>query len=217
MTTPYYPVLGGYNPTLPNFNDDDLDKQIEAISIADSNIFKQIAMLTHESSWQEKMALALNAIVAIDDSHTQLCVVQPKHGRYNENLAAAIGLLRHLSPGAKADLAVDILSDDWELGTVENAPSTLIEDGSSSSPSEDVSKKAMRLYQFCSKCVESDNFAGFIQEIQHILKGNEIPTSVGNEYDACFDDDDAEYIDPYYGDEYDRIHEHGEEPEDLPC
>lgn len=109
---------------MPDIDDNDLDKQIEAIAEANSNILQQIAMLIHGSSWHEKMALATNAIVAIDDSRTQLCVVQPKHGRYNENLAAAIGLLRHLSPGAKAELAVDILSDDWELGAAEDAPST---------------------------------------------------------------------------------------------
>lgn len=127
MTIPYQPVRGGYPDNFPNFDDDNLDKQIEAIAEADGNIIQQIAILTHGSNWHEKMALATNAIVAIDDSHAQLCVVQPKHGRYNENLAAAIGLLRHLSPGAKAELAVDILSDNWELGAAEDAPSTLIE------------------------------------------------------------------------------------------
>ena len=125
----YYPPRLTYNQphNLPNFDDDDLDKQIEAIAEADGNIQQQIAMLTHGSNWHEKMALAINAIVAIDDSHTQLCVVQPKHGRYNENLAAAIGLLRHISPDTKASLAVDILSDDWDLGRADDSPSTLIE------------------------------------------------------------------------------------------
>ena len=113
---------------MPGIDDSDLAEQIEAIAEADDNVLQQIAMLIHGCNWHEKMALATNAIVAIDDSHTQLCVVQPKHGRYDENLTAAIGLLRHLSPGAKAELAVDILSDDWELGsTEENTPSTSIE------------------------------------------------------------------------------------------
>lgn len=127
MTTPHRPALGGYSPhNLPDINNDDLDQQITAIAESDANIFQQIAMLTHGCNWREKMALAVNAIVAIDDSHTQLCAVSPKHGRYGESLMAAIGLLRHLSPGAKAELAVNILSDDWELG-IEDAPSTLIE------------------------------------------------------------------------------------------
>lgn len=112
---------------LPKIDDNDLENQMEAIAEADGNILQQIAMLTHSSNWHEKMTLATNAIVAIDDSRTQLCVVNPKHGRYNENLAAAIGMLRHLSPGAKAELAVDILSDDWELGAAEDSPTTLIE------------------------------------------------------------------------------------------
>lgn len=91
----------------------------QAIAEADGNILQQIAMLTHGCNWHEKMALATNAIVAIDGTHTQLCIVQPKHGRYSESLTAAIQLLRHLSPGAKAELVVDILSDDWELGAEE--------------------------------------------------------------------------------------------------
>ncbi len=107
----------------PNLNNDS-DDQIEAIAKADSNILEQIAMLIHGINWHEKMALALNAVVAIDNSHTQLCVVQPKHGQYSKNLAAAIALLRHLSPSAKAELAVDILSDDWDLGAAEDTPST---------------------------------------------------------------------------------------------
>lgn len=129
MTIPYQPVFNNSpNYPYPDFDDDDLDKQIEAIAEEDSNILQQIAMLTQASSWNEKMALATNAIVAIDDTHRQLCVVQPKHGRYGESLAAAIALLRHLSPGAKAELAANILSDDWELGSsTEDAPSTLIE------------------------------------------------------------------------------------------
>lgn len=106
---------------LPHLDDDDLDKQIKAIAEADGNILQQIAMLIHGCNWHEKMALATNAIVAINDSHTQLCVVSPRHGRYNENLAAAIQLLRHLSPGAKAELAADILSDDWELGAADES------------------------------------------------------------------------------------------------
>jgi hypothetical protein len=127
MTTPYQPVFGGYDPkNLPNFDDDDLDEQIEAIAEADDNVFEQIAMLIHGCNWHEKVALTINSIAAIDDSHTQLCILQPKHGRYSENLAAAIGLLRHLSPGGKAKLAIDILSDDWELGTAD-IPSTSIE------------------------------------------------------------------------------------------
>lgn len=112
---------------LPNINDGDLDQQITAIAESDGNIMQQIAMLTHGCNWHERMALAANAIVAIDGSHTQLCVVQPKHGRYGESLMAAIGLLRHLSPGAKAELAVDILSDDWDLGVENVSPSTAIE------------------------------------------------------------------------------------------
>ena len=48
--------------TMPDIDDNNLDKEIEAIAEADGNILQQIAMLTHGSNWHEKMALATNAI-----------------------------------------------------------------------------------------------------------------------------------------------------------
>jgi len=55
---------------------------------------------------------------------------------------------------------------------------------------QNITERALKLDRFCTQCVESNNFAGFIQEIQHIVQGNELPTPVGNEYDTCFEDDD---------------------------
>ena len=118
---------------LPTIDDENLGKDMKRISQQDSHILEQIAMFASGMSWHEKMALSLNAHAAIVPESESLCVVTPKDD-YDEHLSAAIDLVRHLSPQGKADLAIDILSDDWELGSDEDedededdAPSTLIE------------------------------------------------------------------------------------------
>ena len=112
---------------LPNFDDTDLDEQMQIIAAADKEILLQLSQLTANLNHHEKMALCVHAVVAIDKSHTQLCSVTPAHGTHPLVLKAAVSMLRHLSPQALCELAVDILSDDWDLGTELDAPSTLIE------------------------------------------------------------------------------------------
>ncbi|MCC3421519.1 MAG: hypothetical protein JGK28_27395 [Microcoleus sp. PH2017_07_MST_O_A] len=101
---------------LPNFDDDDLDEQIQIIAAQDAEIFAQMEPLIAGLNHHEKMALALNAVVAIDRSHTQLCIVLPRHGAHPPQLRVAIAMLRHLSPQTLCELATDIISDDFDLG-----------------------------------------------------------------------------------------------------
>ena len=127
---------------LPTIDDENLGKDMKRISQQDSHILEQIAMFASGMGWHEKMALSLNAHATIAPESENLCVVTPKND-YDERLNAAIDLLKHLSPQGKVDLAVDILTDDWELGSEDEdedkghfppvqlggryAPSTLIE------------------------------------------------------------------------------------------
>ena len=117
---------------LPDIDSEDLGKDIKRISQQDLHILEQIAMFGAGMGWHEKMALSLNAHAAIVPESESLCEVTPKDD-YDEHLTAAIDLLKHLSPQGKVDLAVDILTDDWELGSEDedededDAPSTLIE------------------------------------------------------------------------------------------
>lgn len=116
------------NLVLPDFDDEDLDQEMKRISQQDYEVLKQIVQLTQSLDWYEKMALGLSANHSIQ-GEGQLCNLTPHHGEYSPKLKSAIALLRHLSPQAKVDLAIDILSDDWDLGSVDAdyAPSTLIE------------------------------------------------------------------------------------------
>ena len=112
---------------LPNLADDDLDEQMQIIAAKDKEILLQLSQFTADLNHHEKMALCVHAVVTIDKSHTQLCSVTPAHGTHPPVLKAAVSMLRHLSPQALCELAVDILSDDWDLGAELDAPSTLIE------------------------------------------------------------------------------------------
>ncbi|MEG3899780.1 MULTISPECIES: hypothetical protein [unclassified Microcoleus] len=73
------------------------------------------------------MALGLNAYFLLDESHHQLCDLKPKHGEYAVTVQVGISLVRQLSPQGKAEFATDLLMDDWEMGPVGDAPSTIIE------------------------------------------------------------------------------------------
>ena len=112
---------------LPNIDDDDLENQMETILQNDAKIQQQIALLIHGMNGPEKMALGLNAYFLIDESSTQLCDLKPKHGEYSAELQSGIFLVQQLSPQAKAEFAADILMDDWEMGSVDDSPSTTIE------------------------------------------------------------------------------------------
>ena len=111
---------------LPDFDDDDFNQQMEAIAASDREVLAQIEQFVVNLNHHEKMALALNAVAAIDRTHTQLSIVLPRHGEYSAQLKAPIAMLRHLSPQGLCELATGIISDDWDLG-LDDVPSTLIE------------------------------------------------------------------------------------------
>ncbi len=112
---------------MPSIDDDDLENQMEAILQSDAKIQQQLALLIRDLSFPEKMALGLNAYFLIDETSTQLCDLKPKHGEYAANLQGGIFLVQQLSLQAKAEFAADILMDDWEMGSMDNSPSTIIE------------------------------------------------------------------------------------------
>lgn len=91
-----------------------LDLTEDEIDREDAGILKQIETLAQEFSVHEKLALTLNAHWALDTSHRQLCKLEPTHGSYTPNLAAAIKLLHPLSAAAKVRLTTDFLTDTWE-------------------------------------------------------------------------------------------------------
>ena len=112
---------------MPNIDDDDLENQMETILQSDAKIQQQLALLMHGMNGPEKMALGQNAYFAIDQSSTQLCDLKPKHGEYSAEVQGGIFLVQQFSPQAKAAFAADLLIDDWEMGSADDSPSTIIE------------------------------------------------------------------------------------------
>ncbi|MEG4579343.1 hypothetical protein QUA71_06870 [Microcoleus sp. MON1_C5] len=108
-----------------------MDDQERAFTDQDIEIKKQITMFAQEFSHQENLTLAINAIQEIDFKN-RLCQILPKDEGYSPNLKAAINLLRHLLPRTKAEVAMTILWDVWDIYEMKpidtsDPPSTLIE------------------------------------------------------------------------------------------
>src|SRR6185503_3222352 len=111
---------------LPDINDENLSGKINNTITSDSQLQHELAVLMYPLNFHEKMALGLNAYYSIDQSHTQLCELKPKHGSYSPEVLRGILLIQQLSPQGKAEFAADIALGDWEL-SAEDAPSTVIE------------------------------------------------------------------------------------------
>jgi hypothetical protein len=114
--------------TLPDIDDENLEKKMTEILESDRLLMQRIYMLKPFLNWNEKMAAGLHAYWAIDNSHTQLCELKPKHGEFSAALRSVIDLIQSLSPQAKAEFASDTLLEDWEMSpAVADSPTTLIE------------------------------------------------------------------------------------------
>jgi hypothetical protein len=111
---------------LPNINTEDLESQMEDILTADAKVGRQLGTLLEDMSWEEKMAIGLHAYWLTDKSHKQLCEVIPRHGEFSIEIQAALVLIGKLSPQSLAEVASEILVEDWDLGR-DGAPSTIIE------------------------------------------------------------------------------------------
>ena len=94
------------------------EEQMDKIMKSDAEIQQQLALLMRNLNGPEKMALGQNAYFLIDQSPTQLCDLKPKHGEYSADIQNGIFLIGRLSPQTKAEFAVDLLTDDWEMGII---------------------------------------------------------------------------------------------------
>lgn len=112
---------------LPDIDDTDLEEQMDKIMQSDARIPQHLALSIRQISTAEKMALGLNADWLLDESQHQLCDLKPKHGEYSAEIQSGIFLVQQLSPQGKAELAADLLMNDWEKGPIDDAPSTIIE------------------------------------------------------------------------------------------
>ena len=112
---------------LPDLDDENLEERMAEILESDRLLMQRISMLKPFLNWSERMAAGLYAYWAIDNSHTQLWELKPKHGEFSAALRSVIDLVRLFSPQAKAEFASDILMEDWEMRSITDSPATLIE------------------------------------------------------------------------------------------
>jgi hypothetical protein len=107
---------------LPSFDDDDLDGQMTNIMTSDRDLRKQLVPLLQQMSWYEKMAIGQIAYNTIDSTHTNLIRVTFVHGEVSltEAMTQAIAIIKKFSPEALAELAGDILLEEFEIWEVNN-------------------------------------------------------------------------------------------------
>lgn len=96
---------------LPDMDDDDLDEQMQSILAADAIIYRQIEKLFEDMEWKEKMFVGLRAYHSISPD---LCTIKPQ-ANLSEAANEALLLIRKLGPQGRAELASQILMDDWDL------------------------------------------------------------------------------------------------------
>jgi hypothetical protein len=99
---------------LPDFDSPTLEEEIERIADSDRELQAQISKLLENFNWHEKMAVCQTAVFFIDNTHHKLLKLIPIHGELSEPLTEAMRLVEGLSPQALAELAEDILQEDFE-------------------------------------------------------------------------------------------------------
>lgn len=100
---------------MPDFDSPTLEEEMAEILKSDREQLMRLCLLIESFNWQEKMAVGLFAYHQIDPTHTQIFRLIPAHGELSVPLKQAIEFVEKLSPQALAELAANILSEDFEL------------------------------------------------------------------------------------------------------
>lgn len=108
---------------LPDFDSPTLEQDIEKIADSDREIRAKLDDLLGNFNWHEKMAIGQVAYFFIDNTHRKLLKLGAAHGKLSEPVQEAMILVEGLSPQSLAELATDILEEDFEGEIeVENEP-----------------------------------------------------------------------------------------------
>jgi hypothetical protein len=101
-------------PGLPDFDSLNPKQNTERVADSDRESLAQISTLLENFNWHEKMAVGQTAYFFIDNTHRKLLKLLPVHGELSEPVLEAMRLTEGLSPQALAELAEDILQEDFE-------------------------------------------------------------------------------------------------------
>ncbi len=92
----------------------DKDDDLVQILVRDRTTLGSLFVKAEKLAWNEKLAVGLAAYHRINQT-TQLIDIKPRHGEFTAPVAEAMELLKALSPSALAELAGDILQDEFEI------------------------------------------------------------------------------------------------------
>jgi hypothetical protein len=93
----------------------DINDELIKVLVRDRSVLSLLFFKLEKLAWNEKMAVGLTAYHRIVQTSAQLIEVKPRHGEFAAPVAEAMELLEALSPSALAELAGDILQDNFEF------------------------------------------------------------------------------------------------------
>jgi hypothetical protein len=97
-----------------DFNSLPIDEDIEEIFVSDGKLLKQLRQMLPNFRWAERMTIGLTAYWRLIDRKAQLVKLVPLH-QLSQQVKQAIELVEILSSEGLAELATDILSEDFEI------------------------------------------------------------------------------------------------------
>ena len=101
--------------SLDTFKNYDIDDKVVQSLVRDRATLGLLFLKLENFNWSERMAVGLTAYHRIDKTSAQLIEIKPRYGEFNTPVAAAMELLNTLSPSALAELARDILDNDFGI------------------------------------------------------------------------------------------------------
>lgn len=99
---------------LPDFDSPTLEQEMETIAASDRENLAKISQLAEQFNWHEKMAIGQVAYSLIDSSRHKLLKLIVASETPDVEVQNAMELVKKLSPQALAELAMDILEEDFE-------------------------------------------------------------------------------------------------------
>lgn len=93
----------------------DTDEEIVQMLLKDKTTLGKIFLKLQRLNWNEKMAVGLAAYHQLDKTSSQLIEIKPRYGEFEAPVAEVMNLLADLSPLALAELAADIVQNDFDI------------------------------------------------------------------------------------------------------